>query len=48
MVGTVVRVTRAGVRVMSDGASTHHVRVRWSSGCESLVPNGRLVPACSA
>jgi hypothetical protein len=52
MGGTVVRVTHHGgdarkgkLLVLSDGASTHHVRVLWDSGSESAVPNARLVPA---
>ena len=44
MSGEVTKVTKTS-SLISDGASTHHVRVRWASGSESTVSNARLVPA---
>jgi hypothetical protein len=46
MVGEVIRVTPTmHNHLISDGVSRAHVRVRWSNGYESTVPEGGLVAA---
>ena len=46
MAGRVVKVTpTVRNRLISDGVSRAHVRVRWSNGYESTVPEGGLVRA---
>lgn len=46
MVGVVVRITPTmHNHLISDGVSRAHVRVHWSNGYKSLVPEGGLVSA---